>query len=118
MSAIKDDMRNLKDEAKDKLSGDIDDLKTSFSKLRSDVMNLLHDTVGVGKSGVATVKRTGLAAVGDVKDNVTDHLHDLQDRGAESLEAIGKKIADNPVTAAAIAIGVGFLLAKMFSHKK
>lgn len=118
MSAIKDDLRNIKDDAKDKLSGDIEDLKTSFGKLRSDVMNLLSDTVGVGKtSGKAVknqVKTHAVEAVGDLKD----HLHDWQDRGGESLDALGQKISENPVTAAMIAIGVGFLLAKMFSHKK
>ncbi len=118
MSAVKDDLRNLKDDARDKLSGDIEDLKSSFGKLRSDVMTLLSDTVGVGKSGGKAMKNQVKSHATDAVDDIKTHLHDWQDRGGESLEALGQKISENPVTSAAIAIGVGFLLAKVFSHKK
>ncbi len=118
MSAIKDDLRNIKDDAKDRLTGDISELKSSFAKLRSDVMTLLSDSVGVGKS----VGKSGKAAMSDQATSAVDGLRDefdhLKDRGAESLDALGKKIGDNPVASAMIAVGVGFVLAKLFTSKR
>jgi len=118
MSAIKDDLRQIKDEAKDKLSSDMSDLKSSFSKLRSDVMKLISDSVGVGKSSGYAVKDTAAGAASDAVSGIKDHLTDWQERGGEQVDAIGKKIGENPLASALIAVGVGFLLAKMFSHKR
>jgi len=118
MSAIKEELRNIKDDAKDRLSGDISELKSSFAKLRSDVMTLLSDSVGVGKSvgqsGKSVVAGQATSAVEGIKDEF-DHL---RERGHESIEMLGKKISENPVAAAAIAVGVGFILAKYFTHKR
>ena len=118
MSTVKDEFQNIKDEAKDKLSGDINELKNSFAKLRTDVMTLLSDAAGVskhaGKSGTVAVKDQATHAV----DGLRSQLEDLQHRGNESLENVSQKIRENPVASAAIAIGAGFILAKLFSHRR
>lgn len=118
MSAIKEELHNIKDEAKDRLSGDVSELKSSFAKLRSDVVTLLSDSVGVGKS----VGKSGRSAVTDQAASAVEGLKDeyehLKERGAESIDALGKKIGENPVASAMIAVGVGFILAKLFTHKR
>jgi ElaB/YqjD/DUF883 family membrane-anchored ribosome-binding protein len=111
---MKDDLRNIKDDAKDRFSGDIAELRSSFTKLRSDVMNLLSDSVGVGKSGSSAVRDQAGAAV----DGLKHQLGDLQERGSESIDALGKKISENPVASALIAVGAGFILAKLFTHRR
>jgi ElaB/YqjD/DUF883 family membrane-anchored ribosome-binding protein len=107
---MKDEFQDIKDEARDKLSADVAELKTSFAKLRGDVMTLLSDAMGAGKD----VSRTGAAvATGQVRDKVDD----LKERGEEQMEALSHKIEDNPVTAALIALGVGFIVAKLLTRK-
>lgn len=117
MSTMKDEFSDIKSEAKDKLSADVAELKASFGKLRGDVMTLLTDTLGVGKSvgraGVDVAKDEASVAYGSAKDKVED----LREKGNEQLEALSKKIEDNPVTSALIAVGVGFLIAKILTRK-
>ena len=113
MASMREDLRAVKDATTERLAGDIDELKASFGKLRSDVMGLVNDTMGAGKSGVNVVRDRAATAVHDVRGQ----LHDWQDRGAESVEALGEKIGEHPMTAALIALGVGFLVAKFFSRK-
>jgi len=114
---MKDEFEGIKDDARDKLSSDVAELKASFAKLRGDVMTLLSDTMGVGKS----VGRTGAAVASDqasaAYDQVRNKVDDLKERGQEQMEVLSHKIEENPVTAALIALGVGFLVAKILSRK-
>lgn len=117
MSALNDEVQGLKDEAREKLSGDLDELKNSFGKLRSDVMTLLNDALGVTKSRASSVKDTVSTQTGEAVDVAKERLQDWQAKGEESVEALGQKIGENPVTSALIALGVGFILAKLLTRK-
>jgi ElaB/YqjD/DUF883 family membrane-anchored ribosome-binding protein len=117
MSTTKEDFKGVKDEARDKLSNDMAELRSSFTKLRSDVTTLLSDALGAGK----TVGRTGASAVkdqaSDAVDTVKQRVKDWEERGSESVDALGEKIGEHPVTSALIALGVGFILAKLLTRK-
>lgn len=111
-----DTTSDIKDEAKEKLGSDLQELKSSFNKLRSDVMNLLNDAMGVGKHGAANLKDSVQSTASDAYDSTKERLEDWQLRGEEQIEALGKKIGDHPVQSALIALGVGFILGKLLSR--
>jgi ElaB/YqjD/DUF883 family membrane-anchored ribosome-binding protein len=113
MSKISDDSGDLKDEAGDRLSRDLDGLKNSFAQMREDVTKLLEHALDTGKHGAGVVKDRASSAVSDVKDC----LGEFKDRGVDSIEQIGQKIGENPLASTAIAFGIGFILAKLLSKR-
>jgi ElaB/YqjD/DUF883 family membrane-anchored ribosome-binding protein len=97
----------VKDEPRDRSPSDLDTLKSSFAQLRDDVIKLLHDTLGTGKSGALILKDRASSAVADVKD-----------RGVESVEHFGRMIGERPLLSAAISLGIGFVLADLLTTKR
>ncbi|MGD1276400.1 MAG: hypothetical protein ABR964_04155 [Tepidisphaeraceae bacterium] len=104
----------VKDEPKDRFSSDLETLKSSFAQLRDDVTKLLHNTFGTGKSGAEMLKDRASTAVVDLKDRVGE----IKDCGVESVEKLGQKIGERPLLSAAIALGIGFILAKLLTTKR
>jgi len=94
-------------------NSDVESLKTSFNQLRHDLTHLVNSAMGVGKHGASAVKERAAGAV----DGLKDRLHDLKDKGANSVDAVEQKISDHPLTTAMIAFGIGYVLGKMFSRK-
>ena len=101
-------------ESQDRFSSDFETLKSSFAQLRDDVTNLLKNSVGTGKSGAGVLQNRASTAVVDLKDR----LGDLKECGVESVEKIGQKIGERPLLSAAIALGIGFVLAKLLTTKR
>ncbi len=108
---------NLKDEAKETLGADFSELKNSFGKLRSDMMTLVNDALGVGKKGAESLKESAHGSAVNAYDSAKEHAEDWQIRGEEQIEAIARKIGDKPVLSALIALGVGFVLGKLISRR-
>jgi len=102
------------DESRDRFSSDLETLKSSFVQLRDDVTKLIDSTMGTGKSGAGMLKDRASTAVGDL----TDRMGDLKDYGVESVEKLGQKIGERPLLSAAIALGIGFVLAKLLTTKR
>jgi ElaB/YqjD/DUF883 family membrane-anchored ribosome-binding protein len=87
-------------------ASDIDGLKNSLGQLRTDLNRLLNSALGMGKSSAAD-------AVGGLKDRVNE----LKDKSADYTEALEQKITDNPLASTLVAIGIGFILAKLITRK-
>ncbi len=96
-----------------RVSEDMESVKQSFSQLRTDVMDLLSNAFGLGKSGAEFAKDGAESAVETLKTKLSDMKH----KGAEGMESVEKKIGDNPLPAALIAFGVGFLVAKILTRR-
>jgi len=95
------------------MSDDFEHLKSSFGQLRSDVVELLTQAVGVGRTGAYMARNGANSAV----DAVKERLSDLKDRGAERVADVEHRIEENPLTSALIAFGVGFILAKILTRR-
>lgn len=104
----------VKDEPKDRFSSDFRDLKSDFARFRDDVTKLLADALGAGRNGAETLKDRASTAVVDFKDSVGD----LKDYGIDSVGRIGQKIGERPLLSAAIALGIGYVLAKLLTTKR
>jgi ElaB/YqjD/DUF883 family membrane-anchored ribosome-binding protein len=98
----------------ERVSEEMDNLKSSFVQLKKDVTEMVNNAVGVAKTGAESAKDGAAHVAGAVKDK----LKDLKDRSAEHLHVVEEKIAENPLPAALIAFGVGFLIAKLFSSRR
>lgn len=99
--------------AEKQLSSDIESIKSSFSSLRRDVMDLLSNAFGLGRTGAEYARGGASNAVEAMKSR----LADLKERGADQVSAVEKKIEDNPIPAALIAFGVGFVIAKILTRR-
>jgi ElaB/YqjD/DUF883 family membrane-anchored ribosome-binding protein len=95
-----------KDHKTDHFSSDLETLQSNFTQLREDVTELLNNAVGTARSGAGAIKHRASGVVDDLKD-----------RGSDSLEQIGERIAERPFASAAIAFGVGFIAAKLLSKR-
>ena len=104
----------ITDEAKDRFAFDIEALKSSFAQLRDDLTKLIDSTLGAGKNGAGMLKDRASSAVVDFEDRMVD----LKDCGVDSVEKIGQKIGERPLLSAAIALGIGFVLAKLFATRR
>jgi ElaB/YqjD/DUF883 family membrane-anchored ribosome-binding protein len=109
-------MSDVKDEA-GKMSSDFDNLKQSFNQLRTDVMTLMRDALGVGKTGASSLGGSAQAAVGSAVSGLKERANRLRDLGADQMHSVEQKIEDNPMTSALIAFGVGFVLAKLLTRR-
>ncbi|MGA3067535.1 MAG: hypothetical protein ABSF29_11890 [Tepidisphaeraceae bacterium] len=66
------------------------------------------------KTAAETVKAHAAHAVGDLKRR----NHDGKDRIEDSVHQLGKKIEDRPLWGVAIALGIGYLLARLLHPKR
>lgn len=114
MSKTNEQHADTTDEPKDRFASDLETLKESFTQLRGDVTKLLDNTLGTGKSGAGMLKDRASAAAVDLKDR----MGDLKDYGVDSVERIGQKIGERPLLSAAIALGIGFVLAKLLTTRR
>jgi len=94
-------------------SAELDGIKTSFTQLRQDVVELFSHAFGLGRGAAEGAKESASDAV----ENLKSRLADLRERGADQVSAVGKKIEENPMPAALIAFGVGFVVAKLLSRR-
>ena len=108
---------DLKDAASDRLNDNYSNLKENFTQLRTDVVDLLSHAFGVGKSSVNSVGSNVKDKANDAMETLKDQITQLREKGNDQVEAVGKKIEDNPIAATAIAFGIGFVLAKLLSRK-
>lgn len=95
-----------KPEAGEDFSTDYKELKKTIEQLQGDLSKLVSRTVSAGRSGVAALRSQAGGAIGDVGEKYS-----------ESVEKLGDSIADHPLTAAAIAVAVGFVLGKLFTRR-
>jgi ElaB/YqjD/DUF883 family membrane-anchored ribosome-binding protein len=94
-------------------SADMESLKKNFGQLRADLTQLVGTALGAGKTGAGALREKAHSAV----DGVKHGLEGVRDRGSESIESLEKKIAERPLTSALIALGVGYMLGRLFSRR-
>jgi ElaB/YqjD/DUF883 family membrane-anchored ribosome-binding protein len=113
MASVVEQVKQQTSQHSDRLSEDLEQLKSSFGQLRSDVTDLLTRAMGFGRHG-AYMARDGASAAVDV---ARSRLSDLKDRGYEGVQSVEQRIEENPLTSALIAFGVGFVLAKILTRR-
>jgi len=96
-----------KNETGDDFASDYGHMKKSLGKLQDDVSHLLENTLDAGRSGAAALRHRAASAVSDAKDRYV----------TGSIEHLGEVISEHPITSAAVALGVGYILAKMMSRR-
>jgi len=110
-------VENFKDQVSSASSGemskDMENLKSSFSRLRNDVVELLTQALGAGKTG-AGIARDGTS---QAVDSLKSRFSDLKDRGSEGVATVEHQIEENPLASALIAFGIGFVLAKILTRR-
>jgi ElaB/YqjD/DUF883 family membrane-anchored ribosome-binding protein len=102
------------DADRDRVAAEIDGIKDSFAQLKHDMVELFSRAFGLGRAGADVAKDQAADAV----ENLKHRLADLKEAGSDRLANVSKKIEQNPVQAALIAFGVGFLLAKLMGGRK
>ena len=117
MSNFSSDVKDVKSDAKDRLAADFDQLKQNFSQFRDDVSDILKNAVGIGKKNASAVKGQAGDAATTYYGQAKDTYEDYKSRGNQQVEHLGEQIGDHPLAAAAIAFGVGFVVAKLLTKR-
>ena len=117
MTNPSESFRGVRDDAKERIQGDLQNLKSNFSQLKSDVSTIVGNALGAGKTtaqgGVDTARTQANAAV----DRAKQEYEHLKAKGTDQYEQLGQLIGEKPVTSALIAFGVGFVLAKFMTRR-
>jgi ElaB/YqjD/DUF883 family membrane-anchored ribosome-binding protein len=116
MSATKGHRANSKTKGTDafnRFSNNLDDLQANFTELRADLASLLTNTVDTGKSGAAVMKNGASSTIQELQGR----LIQAKERGLESLEKVGEQIHKHPIISSAVAMGIGFILAKLLTMR-
>lgn len=113
METVADQAAETTDKARSVMSEDLESVKVSFQHLRTDVMELLSSAFGLGKTGAGFAKGEADHAVAAMKAKLTG----LKDKGSEKVQSLEGKISENPIPAALIAFGIGFLIAKVLARR-
>ena len=92
---------------------ELDSLKDSFNKLRSDVTDLVSHAFGFGRGSAEMARNYG----NDAMEGLKHRVNDIRARGEDQMHTIEQEVQEKPLTSAMIAFGVGFLIAKMMGHK-
>lgn len=109
MDTVSEDLQ----QSGERMASDVESIKSSFAQLRRDVVDLVSNALGLGRSGAEYAKGSAGTAVEALKTRLTD----LKDRGADQVHVVEKKIEDNPIPAALIAFGIGFVIAKVLTRR-
>ena len=110
---VKEDLVNAKDDASRAMSKEFDKLKDAFADLRKDFKRMASHPDDQERSGIVGLKDKAVDAVDSAKESV-DHL---RTSFVDTLEEIEDKITKNPLTSVAVAVGVGYLYAKLFCRR-
>jgi ElaB/YqjD/DUF883 family membrane-anchored ribosome-binding protein len=89
---------------------DLSAVKEDISNLRSDMKDLLQKLIDTGRS------ETG-AAKGRVIEELHDALELASKSGKETVESLESKVQENPFTSLLLAFFVGLLLGVFFNRK-
>jgi len=90
-------------------SNDVQKLTADVGKLRDDFTQLLGDALGAGKTAASAARDRAGSAV----DQASQCATDLKKKGAQTVESFGRMVMDRPMLTAVVALGVGFILAKL-----
>lgn len=108
--------KDVKEESRERLSADLEHLKSSFAQLKDDVAHLVRTSMGAGKAGVQAVRSQAGSSVSSAVDDVKDRVQAMTDRGQQQVEQLGSLVTERPLTSALVAFGVGFVVAKLLSR--
>ena len=117
MASNTSSVKDLKNEATDRLSENADNLHSAFDQLRHDVTDLISHAFGIGKNSATDAIGSAKDRANDAMSSLKDQISGLRDKGNDQVQAVGKKIEDNPIASTAIAFGVGFIVAKILSRR-
>jgi hypothetical protein len=117
--AIKDNLMN------NDIAGAAKDFKESANRGIGRMADAAHETVDRAESGVKsrvelidTVGRRVTDRVVHAADRIRNVGHRVEEEASERWGMLKSRIEDKPVTSAAIAFGIGYLAASLFSRRK
>lgn len=112
-----ENFRAVQSDAKERLTSDLNDLKSNFAQLKSDVGQIVGNALGAGKSqargGVDAARGQANAAV----DRAREEYEHLKTKGNDQFEQLTEVISERPLTSALVAFGVGFIVAKVLIRR-
>ena len=109
MTDVKDDLKNARDDASRLMSKEFEKLKDGFSELRKELKRMASNSGATGSTGVVALKDKAMDAVDSAKESVTN----AKDSCVNAVEDLERKIANNPLTSVLVAVGVGYIYAKI-----
>jgi len=101
--------RGMTEGSGNQMSDEMESLRESFNKLRTDVADLFTHAMGFGRGGAEYARDYGT----DAMEQLKGRFNDLRTRGADQMATFEHRIEEKPLQSAMIAFGVGFIVAKL-----
>jgi ElaB/YqjD/DUF883 family membrane-anchored ribosome-binding protein len=89
----------------------VEDLETEIAALRADIAKLTEDLAALGKASINTARRAASQGAEQLRSQGEAAIADLKANAADFEAQLVEAVREKPVTALAIAAGVGFLFA-------
>ena len=102
ISHAKDVIMNTKDEVSDAVQAELEKLKEGFAEMQKEF----------SKYSASLRHRAA-----DAADSVKRGAHDAKDWSSNRLDEVEEKIVENPATSIAIAVALGYIVAKLMHRK-
>jgi len=108
-----EDVKNAGGESSKELARDFERMKANFSDLRNDISKLMSGAMSIGRDTKNVASDKASSAYSSAKDGASH----LQDSSRDVLLKLEDRIRENPTTSALIALGAGYLVARLFRSR-
>jgi len=88
------------------LQSEVEELKRSIGQIRTDVTQIIDQTMHLGKAGADIAG-----------DALSRGIQGVKQKGAQSAQALQDGIAAHPLAGAAVGVAAGFVLARLLRRR-
>lgn len=104
-------MANAAGKAEDGARKTMDEFETQLKTLREDISRLTEHLTGAGQSTYRTARRAASDTAEQLRSQGMDALDGLRANARDLEDQVIETVREKPITALAVAAGVGFLFA-------
>jgi ElaB/YqjD/DUF883 family membrane-anchored ribosome-binding protein len=105
--------RMKRDQSPGDLAESIESITHRFEQLKEDFTGLLQDAKGVGTNGVGAIRDGATSAINEIEERLVD----LKKAGGRAIHTVENQFEERPILSAAIAMGIGYFLFRLFGRR-
>lgn len=94
---------------------ELNTLKSDIAALRSDISDLASAVRDVASRRASHVRDSVTDDLRQRREEMRARFNTARDRGRETVDVFEKNVGDHPLGSLAAAVGVGFILGKLFN---
>ena len=101
----------------DGLQGDLGNLKDDIKQVHQDLSGLVHSVSDKGAREWKQAQKVIEKKAGQGMASVSSAMEDVAEQSEDAFKSLQEGIGKRPITSIAAALGLGYLLGKLFSRE-